>query len=68
MKDLQNENQKAQEIFELAKQFEVEELEERVEFGRWSASAKAEGGATCNGGGCDGKFKGSAGVGWKPNW
>lgn len=27
---------------ELAKQFEVEELEERMEFGRWSAEASVE--------------------------
>ncbi|WP_375580295.1 hypothetical protein ABWH96_04450 [Marivirga tractuosa] len=40
MKNLRNENQKSEEIFELAKQFEVEELEERVEFGKWTASAE----------------------------
>ncbi|WP_375580296.1 hypothetical protein ABWH96_04455 [Marivirga tractuosa] len=41
MENFQNENLKTQEIFELAKQFEVEELEERVEFGKWTASAEA---------------------------
>jgi len=38
----------------LAQLFEVEELEERVEFGRWSTSAEGTGG-TCGGGNC--KFK-----------
>jgi hypothetical protein len=40
---------------DLARIFEVEELEERVEFGKWSG--KAEGGYTCGGGDCDGKMK-----------
>lgn len=49
---------------ELAKAFEVEELEERVEFGRWGAS-EPKGGATCSGGDCSGKIEG-VGVTWKP--
>jgi hypothetical protein len=43
------------EAVKLAHSFEIEELEERVEFGKWSA--KAEGGYTCGGGDCDGKMK-----------
>jgi hypothetical protein len=40
---------------DLARIFEVEELEERVEFGKWSC--KAEGDYTCWAGDCDGKMK-----------
>jgi hypothetical protein len=40
---------------DLARIFEVEELEERVEFGKWSC--KAEGDYTCGAGDCDGKMK-----------
>lgn len=40
----------------LAEAFEVEELEERVEFGRWETSAEGTGG-TCSGGDCDMKYK-----------
>ena len=43
----------------LAQAFEVEGLEERVEFRKWNehASFEAEVGATCGDGGCDGYVK-----------
>ena len=40
MKNFQTKNQESQEIIELTKKFEVEELEERVEFGKWTGSAE----------------------------
>jgi len=51
------ENGRAIDNVKLAQLFEVEELEERVEFGKWSAKADGTGG-TCSGGDCDAKFKG----------
>jgi len=49
-------SQKQLDNLRLAQGFEVEELEERVEFGKWSAEAEA--GATCSGGGdCSGYVK-----------
>ena len=44
------------ETLKFAEAFEVEELEERVEFGRWSVSGEGTSG-TCGGGGCKEKFK-----------
>ena len=43
------------ETLKLAEAFEVEELEERVEFGKWTTDIQA--GATCGGGNCDGYVK-----------
>ena len=43
------------ETLKLAEAFEVEELEERVEFGKWTSNIQA--GATCGGGNCDGYVK-----------
>lgn len=52
-----NFNEQKIKTVELASMFEVEELEERIEFGKWSA--KADGTyVECSGGDCDGKFKG----------
>ncbi|MCH7399024.1 hypothetical protein MM236_13545 [Belliella sp. DSM 107340] len=48
-------NEVVENNLQIAQLFEVEELEERVEFGKWSG--KAEGGYTCSGGDCDGKMK-----------
>lgn len=53
------ENKRGTDNVKLAQLFEVEELEERVEFGKWSANAEGTY-ATCGGGGCDGTFKGEA--------
>lgn len=47
---------------ELAQMFEVEELEERVEFGDWSAEPTVKGGGTCSGDFSDCKVKVEAGV------
>lgn len=43
----------------LANSFGVEELEERVEFGKWSVEpTEPKGGGTCSGGDCSGKIEG----------
>ncbi|WP_375580293.1 hypothetical protein ABWH96_04440 [Marivirga tractuosa] len=36
MTDFKNTSENSRDIFELARKFELEELEERVEFGKWS--------------------------------
>jgi len=49
------ENQKTNEV-ELAHLFEVEGLEERMEFGRWAVTGDGTSG-TCSDGECSGKYK-----------
>ncbi len=59
------ENQNTREL-ELARLFEVEELEERMEFGSWTPEATAGGGGTIGGGENTMDFDWGLGIGWQP--